>query len=409
VFLSKEEEADLKGDRGESRRIAMNVLTRLGDGFEADRLVPIESAHIVESSYQIACDAGIEILERLVSLGARCSVPTTCDPAAIDLLDWKDLRIPEEYARKQLKLAELVTKLNIAPTFTCTPYHNINVPKFGDHLAWSESNAVVYVNSIFGARTNRYPAYVDLFASIVGKIPRFGLHVEENRKATVLVKLDLTSVGDVDYPVLGTYLGLEMKERIPVIHNFPRNVSGDEFKAMGAAGAAAGALAMCHIEGLTPEARTLDEALQGDKPEETVTIDRSTLDSVRDNMCTLSGGDVDIVALGCPHASIFQMGRILDLFKGRRVKRGVECWICTNRLTKSLADDLGYSQRLRAAGVRIVCDTCCNNAPIKDWEFKAMATDSGKFARYAPINAGADVIYGSTEECIESAVRGRFE
>lgn len=409
LFLSKEEEADLRGDHGEARRIAMSVLTKLGDRLQADRLIPIASAHIVESSYQIACDSGIEILERLAALGARCSVPTTCDPAAIDLEDWKALRIPEEYAKKQLRLAESLNKLDVVPTFTCTPYHLVNPPKFGEHLAWAESNAVVYVNSVCGAMTNRYPAYVDLFAAIIGKTPRFGLHVKENRKGTVLVKLDSGPVRDSDYPLLGTYLGLEMEERIPILTNFPKDATRDELKAMGAAGAAAGALAMYHIEGLTPEARTLHEALQGDEPEETITVDRNALDNVRDKMCTVSGGNVDIVALGCPHASIFQMRTIIDLFKGRRVKNGVECWVCTNRLTKSLADQIGYSQKLLSSGVRTVCDTCCNDAPIKNWGFKIMATDSGKFARYAPINADTDVVYGSTEQCVESAVGGEFE
>lgn len=409
LFLNKEEEADLRGDHGEARRIAMSVLTKLGDSLGADKLIPIGSAHVVESSYQVACDAGIEILERLVSLGAKCSVPTTSDPAAIDLQNWMDLRIPEEYARKQLRLAELLNRLDVAPTFTCTPYHNINVPKFGEHVAWSESNAVAYVNSIYGARTNRYPAYVDLFAAILGKIPRFGLHLTENRKGKVLVKLDLAHVLDSDYPILGTYLGLEMGERVPVITNFPKEVTGDQLKAIGAAGAAVGALSLYHIEGFTPEARTLEEAFQGDEPEEKIAVDRSTLQNVRDKMSTVTSGDVDIVAFGCPHASIFQMRKILDLFKGRRVKKGVECWICTNRLTKSLADDIGYSERLSSSGVRIICDTCCNDAPIKGWGFKTMATDSGKFARYAPINADADVVYGSTEECVESAVRGEFE
>jgi hypothetical protein len=386
----------------------MRVLARLGDSLGADKLIPIASAHVVESSYQIACDAGLELIEKMVNLGARCVVPTTSDPTAIDLENWRDLKIPEEYARKQLKLAELLSQLNIAPTYNCTPYAEVNVPKFRDDVAWSESNAVVFANSIYGARTNRYPAYVDLFAAIVGKTPNFGLHLNENRKGKVLVKLDVEDFGDSDFPVLGTYLGLEMDEQIPVLTGFPRHVSADRLKGIGAAGAAAGALAMYHVEGLTPEARTRAEAFQGDEPEEKVTVDRSTLTRVREKMCTVSGGKVDIVGLGCPHASVFEIGEVVRLLNGRKVKKGVECWVCTSRLSKGLADKMGYSDKLLAAGVRIVCDTCCNNAPMKNWGFKLMATNSGKFARYAPINVGADVVFGSTKECVDSAVKGEF-
>jgi predicted aconitase len=386
----------------------MRVLAKLGDSLGADKLIPITSAHIVESSYQIACDAGMELIEKLSSLGAKCSVPTTSDPAAIDLENWRDLKIPEDYARKQLKLAELLNRLNVAPTFNCTPYADVNVPKFGDNVAWSESNAVVYVNSIYGARTNRYPAYVDLFAAIIGKIPNFGLHLNENRKGRVLVKLDVKDFEDSDFPVLGTYLGLEMGEKIPLLTGFPKNVSGTQLKGIGAAGAAAGALAMYHIEGLTPEARTRAEGFQGCEPEEKVTVDRTTLTSVRERMCTVSGGKVDIVGLGCPHASVFEIGEIVRLLNGRKIKNGVECWVCTSRISKGLADKMGYSDKLSAAGVRIICDTCCNDAPMKNWGFRLMATNSGKFARYASVNVGADVVFGSTKQCVDSAVEGGF-
>ena len=408
VFLNRDEEADLKGENGEARRISMRVLARLGESLGADKLIPITSAHVVESSYQIACDAGMDLLEKLANLGAKCSVLTTSDPAAIDLENWRELRVSDEYARKQLRLAELLNRLNVVPTFNCTPYADVNVPKFGDNVAWSESNAVVYVNSVYGARTNRYPAFVDLFAAIIGKVPNFGLHLTENRRGRVLVKLDVQDFGDSDSPVLGTYLGLEMGEKIPVLTGFPRNVSATQLKGIGAAGAAAGALAMYHIEGLTPEARTRAEAFQGDKPEETMTVDRTVLARVREKMCTVAGGKVDIVGLGCPHASVFEIGEIVRLLNGRRVKKGIECWVCTSRLSKGLADKMGYSDKLSAAGVRLVCDTCCNDAPMKNWKFKLMATNSGKFARYAPVNVGSDVVFGSTKQCIDAAVKGEF-
>ncbi|MEM2882162.1 MAG: aconitase X catalytic domain-containing protein [Candidatus Bathyarchaeia archaeon] len=409
MYLSKEEEAILDGERGEGPRIAMGILAKVGDMYGAKRLIPVESAHVVESSYQLTGDSGIEVFDKLIEAGARVSVPTTTDPCAIDFERWREFRIDEGYAHKQIELANRIVRIGCAPTWCCTPYAHANVPKFGDHLAWSESNAVAYVNSVVGARTNRYCAYLDSMAAIIGKTPEFGLHLDENRRGTVVVRMKgISELRDEDYPVLGYYLGSELGNEIPVIMDMPKGANPDRLKALGAAGAAVGSLAMYHIVGLTPEARTLEEALGGDKPRDVVEFDRRALESTREKMCSASGGKVDLVATGCPHASLGHIQRLVRLMEGRRVKRGVEFWVSMSKYMERLIREMGYLDALTASGIRVIADTCCNNAPLRQWGFKTMVTDSGKYAYYAPTNLGVDVALTSLEGCVRAAVEGEL-
>jgi predicted aconitase len=407
LYLTKEEEAMLDGERGEGLAIAMRILAKVGDMYGAERLIPIESAHIVESSYQLTGDSGIEVFDRLIEAGARVSVPATTDPCAIDFERWRELGIDEGYAHRQIELARRIVRIGCAPTWCCTPYLHANVPKFGDQLAWSESNAVAYVNSVIGARTNRYCAYLDTMAAIAGRIPEFGLHLDENRKGTVVVRMKgISELRDEDYPVLGYYLGSELGNEIPVIVDMPKGANPDRLKALGAAGAAAGSLAMYHIVGLTPEARTLEEALGGDKPKDRLEFDKRTLESTRERMCSASGGEVDLVATGCPHASLGQIQRLVRLMEGRRVKDGVEFWVSMSKYMERLIGEMGYLDALTASGIRVISDTCCNNAPLRQWGFKRMVTDSGKYAYYAPTNLGVEVAFTSLEGCVRAAVEG---
>jgi predicted aconitase len=408
LYLNKEEEAMLDGEYGEGLRIAMKVLAKVGDMYGAKRLIPVKSAHVVESSYQLTGDSGIEVFSKLVEVGARVSVPTTTDPCAVDFERWREFRIDEEYAKKQIELARRVVQIGCAPTWSCTPYVHVNVPKFGDHLAWSESNAVAYVNSVIGARTNRYCAYLDSLAAIAGKIPEFGLHLDENRKGTVVVEMKIPELKDEDYPALGYFLGSEFGSDIPVIVGMKKGATVDQLKALSAAGAAVGSLAMYHIVGLTPEARSLEEALQGDEPKDTVEFDGKALESTKEKMCSVSGGEVDLVATGCPHASLGHIQRLVRLMEGKRVRDGVEFWVSMSKYMERLIKEMGYLDSLTSSGIRIIADTCCNNAPLRQWGFKTMATDSGKYAYYAPTNLGVEVILASLEDCVKAATEGKL-
>jgi len=411
VFLTDEERRILDGAFGEPQRISLQVLVKLGEAYGAERMVQIQSAHLVGSSYQIAGEAGIAIYTRLVEQGARVKVRTTSDPGSIDFARWREFRTPAEYAERQILIAELLDRMGVIPTWTCTPYTIFNVPRFGEDLGWSESSAVVFANSVIGARTNRLAAYVDVCAALVGRVPRFGLHLPEHRRGEVLFELDpdlSTSFEDHDFPVLGYLVGQVTGDRIPVIVGI-REATFDQLKAFGAAAAASGSVALYHMVGITPEARTLDEAFGGRAPAERVAVGPREITRTLEQMSTGQGGAVDVVGVGCPHASIDQMRRYASLIHGKRVHAGVELWVCTNAVVEEMARKMGYVETIERAGAKLMVGTCHNDCPLGAWGFRRLVTDSGKFAYYTPTTVGTECVFASTEACIAAAITGQVE
>lgn len=409
MHLTEEERQILDGAFGEPQRIALNVLIKLGDAYGAERMVEIASAHIVGSSYQIAGEAGIEIYGKLVEQGAKVKVRTTCDPGSIDFARWQMFKTPPHYAERQIKLAELLGRMGVIPTWTCTPYTTFNVPRYGEDLGWSESSAVIFANSVIGARTNRLAAYVDVCAALVGRVPRFGLHLPECRRGEVLFDLTSNLVDNFEdhfFPVLGYFIGQMAGDRIPVIDGL-RKANPDQLKAFGAAAAASGSVALYHMVGITPEARTLEDAFGGRQPTERIVVSRRDIENTREQMSTGDAGEVDIVGLGCPHASIDQMQRYAALLKGKRVHPKTELWICANTVVEDMARKMGYVETIEQAGANLMVGTCHNDCPLGAWNFRRLATDSGKFAYYTPTTVGTKCVFTSTEACIEAAITGR--
>jgi len=408
--LTDEEKKILKGEHGEPKRIAMKILARLGEAFGAERMIPVASAHLVACSYQITGEAGIEIYTRLVEQGARVSVPTTLDPSSMDFERWKKFKTPKEYVKRQIVISELLQKMGVIPTWSCTPYYFLNIPRFGQNLAWSESSAVIFANSVIGARTNRMSAYLDICAAIVGRVPYFGLHIPENRKGEILIELtsELSDhFSDMYFPVLGYLIGQVSEDKIPVINGIS-SASFDQLKAFGAAAAATGSIALYHMVGITPEARNLNEAFQGTKPLKKIRIGIGDIQETMESMRTYTSGKIDIVALGCPHASIEQMRRYAKLLKGKHVHKEVELWICTNEVVEFMAKKMGYIKTIERAGGRIMVGTCLNDCPLSKWNFRYLVTDSGKFTYYTPTTIGTKCYYTGTEKCIQIAIEGRI-
>ncbi len=411
MYLTDEEQRILNGECGEPQRLALQVLAKLGEACGAERLVEIASAHLVASSYQIAGEAGIEIYSRLVEQGARVKVRTTSDPGSIDFARWREFKTPAEYAARQLRIAELLDQMGVIPTWTCTPYTTFNVPRFGDHLGWSESSAVVFVNSVIGARTNRLAAYVDLCAALTGRVPYFGLHLTENRRGEVLFELtpDLAAdFADHYFPALGYLVGQTVGDKIPVIVGLTR-ATFDQLKAFGAASAASGSVALYHMVEITPEARTLEEACGGRIPAERITVGTREITAVMEQMGGVTDGPVDVVGIGCPHASIDQMRRYAALLAGQRVHPDTELWVCTNVVVEEMARKMGYVEIIERAGAKLMVGTCHNDCPLQAWGFRRLVTDSGKFAYYTPTTVGTQCVFASTEACIRAAVAGRVE
>jgi predicted aconitase len=408
--LTDEEQRILQGESGEAERIAMRVLTKLGEANGADRMIPVVSAHLVGCSYQIAGEAGIQIYTQLVEQGAKVKVPTTLDPGSIDFKKWEEFRIPSDYAKRQFLIANLLEKMGVIPTWTCTPYYLLNIPHFGEDVAWSESSAVAFINSVIGSRTNRMSAYLDLCAAIIGKVPRFGLHLPENRRGEILLEIEpdlAAKFDDVHFPPLGYFMGEIAEDKIPVISGL-RSASFDQLKFLSAAAASTGSVALYHIVGITPEAQTLKMVFGKRRPARTWRIGLKEIEETIDRMSTFRGGKVDAVAVGCPHASVSQMQRYAHLLKDQNISAGVEFWVCTNEIVETISRKMGYCQGIEKAGGKILVGTCHNDCPLGAWKFNSLVTDSGKFAYYTPTTVGSKCFYTSLSRCVQAAIEGKI-
>ncbi len=424
LHLTQIERELLAGSSGEATAMCMRVVIAAAELLGAESLVEISSSHIDGCLYH--GDGGVEFAEALVKGGGQVAVPTTLNVGALDLLHPDVVQADAhntDMARRQM---EAYVALGAQPTFTCAPYQVGHEPKVGEQVAWGESNAIAFVNSVLGARTERYGDFLDACCALTARAPFYGLHVEENRKATVVV--DATGVPetlksrDVFYPVLGTWLGLELGSEISVIRGLPSTTTRDQLKALGAAGASSGAVALFHVEGVTPEAPTVESILKSasDRPVANLTDESSFAGADLVRMIELeahgiqaalerlsTAGDterIDAVALGSPHFSDLEFRALHRCLRGRRV--GVPFYVCTARDTLSEMDAAGISKDLRESGVEIVADTCVVVTPILEAKVGVLMTNSGKFAHYGPSNTGYDVLYGSLEDCVESSITG---
>lgn len=407
--ITKDEKAMLEGRDGEAVKLAMEILTEVGEAFGAEELVDASSAHIVLAMYKSIYDAGVEVCEKFAAMGGKFKVTTTLDPCGMDTERPDYFKTPREYQDKQNRVGEAYRKMGAIPVWTCTPHFAGNLPRFGEHVGWTESSAVAFINSALGARSNRETAGIDVCIGLTGKTPKYGLHLDENRRAQALLRLELggRKLERWEYPVLGYFLGKTLGSEVGVLDGMAGLPGNDDLKAMLAGAAASGPLALLHVAGVTPEAPTVEKALGGNKPGRTVVIDQSVMDQCYAELST-AGRDrkVDLVAVGCPHYSVGEIERVLALMKGRRVAKGVEFWIYANRPTVEMAERMGLRRELSELGVTVTLETCMLISPIDAWNFKTLMTDSSKCAFYAPIQVRCDVLFGSIEDCVERAISG---
>ena len=397
----------LDGDEGEALRMTMRVVTRLAEAMGAKRLLNITGAHI--DSCLFHGHAQLDFAKRLAGLDRQVAVPTTLNVSSLDLLHPDLYRGDPETAVHAQALMNYFVEMGCQPTWTCAPYQLSARPAFGEHVAWAESNAIVFANSVLGARTHRYGDFIDICAAITGRAPAAGLHLDENRRGQIVFALKGVSDDlldrDVLYPVLGHLIGRTSGSRIPVITGLPEGASEDRLKALGAASAASGAVGLFHAVGSTPEAPSLEAALGNQGAEETITVGPEML---RDAWAALStSGDeteLGVVSLGTPHYSINEFASIMALLDGRRVK--VPTYISTGRAVADQLDQRGWSDQISDVGIQIVTDTCTYVTPIMGDISGIAMTDSAKWAYYAPGNLGLDVVFGSTEDCVASAMSG---
>ena len=389
----------------------MRLVVRAAEVTGASRLIDVTRAHVDSCLYH--GEATLDFVQRLIDGRARVSVPTTLNVGALDLLHPELNRGDAVSAERGRLLMDRYRSLGARPTFTCAPYQLADArPALGEQVAWGESNAIAFCNSVLGARTNRYGDFLDIAAAITGRVPDAGLHRTEARRATLVLRLaaDVPPKlrdADVLFPVLGIVLGRRAGSAVAVIDGLAAGQPEDRLKALGAAAASSGSVAMFHVTGSTPEAATLDDALQHGTPDAVELVRLEELRAARDELTTAAGERLTAVSLGTPHASLAELEGYAVMLDGRVIHPDVECLVSTGRDVLAEASRRGITARLRAAGVELLVDTCSYLGPVLRRTEGAVMTDSAKWAWYAPGNIGAQVVFGSSAECIRSAVTGR--
>jgi hypothetical protein len=395
MHLTSQEEKMLVGEEGYAVQKSMQILTALGEIFGADKLIPVSSVQVAGVSYYNLGDAGLEYLENLAGKGAKARVKTTLNPAGMDLENWRELGIDEEFARKQERVIRAFVKMGVTPSCTCTPYLVGNEPGRGDHIAWSESSAVTYANSILGAMTNREGGPSALAAAITGRTPCYGMHLEENRNPKIRVKVDAKLAAVPDFGALGYAVGKKIGPKIPLFEGI-EGARIEQLKSLCASIATYGGTALFHTNDTTYH--------QKEAPKETITITQADIEGAL-HALNDETTEVDFVALGCPHCTLDEIKTIAGLLEGRKVTK--EFWICTARQTMKEAEKVGYAQKIRAAGAKFACDTCMAVAPLKG-RFNVLATDSAKACYYGRGTNDFKTRIGSVEECVNAAVSGKW-
>jgi predicted aconitase len=340
-------------------------------------MVPATSVQIAGVSYDNLGEAGLHFLNEMANGGGKARVLTTLNPAGMDIENWQALGISPEFAKNQQRVLDAFAQMNVIATATCTPYLIGNTPHYGEHIAWAESSAVCYANSVIGARTNREGGPSALAASLTGVTPAYGFHLTENRRPAVTIDVQGKLPENDAFGALGKAIGQTLEAGGKKITPYIRGVaeaSVENLKSFCASIATYGGAALFHMEGITPE------AAQFSPPTETIVVTQAAINAAIASMNMEAPEAADFVSLGCPHLSIKEVARIAELLKGKQVTK--EFWITTARPVKQIADMMGYTATIEASGAKIAADTCCVVAPIKG-RFDTMVTDSAKACYYA--------------------------
>jgi len=398
VYLTNEEELILKGGSGIGSQQAMELLVAIGEAFDAERMIPINRAHAASSGQE----GDLYFVEMLAKGGATCKITTTTNPISDFDYFQKIINIAEEHEEASVawKTKNYYKQIGAIMSQSCIPYLAENIPEYGEHVAFSESSATPYVNSVLGALTNRESIQTALAAGVIGKTPMYGLHLKENRKGTVLVKVDANLKDDYSYSLLGLYLGKKIGNAIPVLVGISKRPTINQYINLCAMMNTSGAIPMFHLPGFTPESRTVEEAFGGDTPEDEITVTDHELDETNEGLQTATEG-IEAVILGCPHYNLDQMSQLAGLLNGKKVRRDVSFWVNTSATTKLLAERSGYVETIEHSGAHVVVDTCIDMFCWNNLKGKTGMTDSPKCAyyrRFGPVKVA------KVEECVAASV-----
>ncbi|MCI6568085.1 MAG: aconitase X catalytic domain-containing protein [Dysosmobacter sp.] len=396
--LTPEEQGMLDGKEGPLVQKCMKVLVTLGEIYGAERMVKVKNVHAPGVSYRVAGDAGLSYTQDASEMG-KFKIPMTLNTTGIDCFDLETLDFPKDFVEGQQALNAAYEKMGGIGTYTCTPYVVAGCPGFGEHVAWGESSAIIYVNSVIGARTNREGGPTALAAAVCGCVPEYGYHLDQNRKATHLVEVDYDLKTERDFAVMGYYVGKKVGTKVPCFVGVKERPVCEQYKALGAALASSGGIALYHVAGYTPEAPTKEAVLKEDYevvhfgPEEYAEVER---------FFTLKE-PADLVVIGCPHCTINEVAAVAAALDGKKVK--VDTWICLSHQVYALAERMGYTETITKAGATFVRDTCPILCPTSSKGYKGVATNSGKLAHYIRGLWNMDSELVQLEDCIKAALK----
>jgi len=408
--LTSYDQSLLGGEQGSAAASAMKILVAFAEAIGAEALLDITQAHVDGCLYH--GEVSLDFVERLVQGGGRVRVPTTLNVGALDLIHPEIMRIGTSREAPARRLMEAHEALGCHPSFTCAPYQTLFRPSFGEQIAWGESNAIVFANSVIGARTNRYGDFIDLCCALTGRAPAWGLHLDENRSGRLLFRLsnfpDSSIASDSLYVAVGLIVGERSDERIPVIEGLPPPRDEDQLKAFGAAAASTGSVGLFHAVGVTPEAPSLAAAFAGGTPDETIVVRPADIDDALRRLSTVpEGAPIAAVCLGTPHFSRREWDRLLRLLDATKARRCVPIYVNTGRATLQGLEQDGLLRDIDRFNLIPVVDTCTYITAILERLDGAVMTNSGKWAHYAPGNIGVEVAFGDLDDCLASAAAGR--
>jgi len=400
--LTQEQQDMLDGKYGKGTAYAMKIQVAIGESFDAERLVPITRAHVALSNQE----ADLWFAEKLLNAGAHCRVAPTVNPGfCLSFFKEQKLVSPEDAAFMQ-RTHDAYKGLGAILSYNCTPYTITNVPTFGEICAFSESSATPYINSVWGARSNREGANSALCAAITGYVPEYGLLLDENRYGDILVEVEADMKNDFDYHLLG-YCGKKIGKGIPVFTGLPKHINKEALTNLGAQLNTSGAYGMYHILGVTPEARTLEEAFGGKEPKRRVKITNADLEEALQLTETVDGNrKIDFAMFGCPHFSLEQTMHIADRLKGKKL--AVPMYILVGGFAKNMSDVMGLTDIIEKAGGFVIPDTCPDQPCWKHLNGKTGVTESPKCAYY-PKKRGIDFVIRDLDSCIDAAIKGEVK
>lgn len=415
--LTRVEEDMLAGKQGPAKKVAMEGLVQLGRAYGAPRFVEIGYAHVHAGMALYLED--VQLMEHLADLNAKMAVPASSNIANADMLNWEQTGAPENLARLQQRSVRVHNKMGTSCSFTCTPYWAGHWPIWNMHMTSIESTVTIFCNSVIGAKSNR-DGFFAVYAGMTGRYPLFGYHVEENRRGTMLFDIETDLEGTTDFSCLGFRIGTKVGSGVPVLKGFERRPTMDELDALGAAMATSGGVSLFIVPTVTPPFSTVEQAFEGRTIPEPIAVRRADVDSVYHYFCTGSEDSVDLIHLGCPHASYEEMKSYVDMFGDRKIAADSEVWVTTSRSVRGMAEEAGIVKRLEALGVKVIVDTCPisshfarTTSPdpslnIRPPAIRTILVDSAKQAKYARDMIQCKTLLTGTTEAVETAVTGRF-